>query len=406
VNAATSLLVTLCSVAACQVAAAENCAPSPADAEAPASSSFTQESAIIEEVLSGVEDGFRPRAYIVTWHGSRVLVLELQAQSNKNAGDGINFMAARIDVGGQRILSFVSTERELHPTPGVPGQGVQDSAATESGVVEEVLGAQDKGYRFVAYVVRAHDQQIAVSDPLALSHHAINDQLDYVVEKRSSTMGSAMDFQVQLSAAEKAATAKPVCALPSSLETGVVDQVLLTDASGYRYRAYVIEWHGSQVVIDDPTGATNYRSGDSVSFWAARFAMPSADYHKDLQFTFDRPPQTSVVNEDSDFQTSIARESATVQRVLAADVDGYRSVAYLVNWHNTPIAVVDAFATTHFAAGERITFTVARTAASGLKELNFMLFDFPARGCPPAQSSSDSPAPATATKTVTSGCHS
>jgi hypothetical protein len=406
VNTATSLLVALCSIAACQVAAAEICATSSFATQAPGKPSFTRESAIIENVLSSVEDGFRSRAYIVTWHGSRVLVSDPQAQSNKNAGDSIDFMASRVEVDGQRFLFFLNIDREPHPTAAVPSfQGVQNSAATATGVVEEVLRAQDSGFRFGAYIVRANDQQIAVADPLALSHHAINEQIDYVVEKRSSTIGSVMEFQVQLSGAEKAATAKPVCGLQSSLETGVVDQALFTDSGGYKYRAYVVAWHGSQIVIGDPAAATNYRAGDSVSFWASRFAMPSADNHKDLEFTFDRPRQTNVVNERSDFQMSTARESAPVQAVLAADVDGYRFVAYLVNWHDAPIAVVDAFASTHFAAGDRISFTVARTATPGLRELNFMLFEFP-RGCTTTRSSSDTPSPVTTPKAAASDCHS
>jgi hypothetical protein len=102
---------------------------------------------------------------------------------------------------------------------------------------------------------------------------------------------------------------------------------------------------------------------------------------------------------------STARESAPVQAVLAADVDGYRFVAYLVNWHDAPIAVVDAFASTHFAAGDRISFTVARTATPGLRELNFMLFEFP-RGCTTTRSSSDTPSPVTTPKAAASDCHS
>jgi hypothetical protein len=409
VNAATSLLIALCGAAACHAAAGEICTPTSPATEAPARSSFTKERAVVEDVLASVQDGYRSRAYIVTWHGSRVLVSDPLAQSSQSSGDSIDFIASRNEVTGKRLLTFISTEPEPHRTAGVPGaSSLEDSAATETGVVEEVLSSQDNGFQFTGYVVRAHDQQIAVSDPLALSHHAVGEQIDYLTLRMASTAGLLLAFQVQLSAAERGSNSKSLCGSQSSLETGVVDQVLYTNASGYEYRAYVIEWRDSHVVIDDPAAATNYQPGDSVSFWASRLALPSPDNHKDLQFTFDRPAQTTAVSQRSDFKASIARESAPVQAVLATELDGYRAVAYLVNWHNTPVAVIDAFATTHFAAGDRITFSVARSTDSSRKELNFMLFEFPNNRCAKTQPANDSsPLMATPTPTApTSDCHS
>jgi hypothetical protein len=271
-------------------------------------------------------------------------------------------------------------------------------------VVEEVLSAQDNGFRFAAYIVRSWDSQIPVSDPLALSHHDIGEQIDYLTLRVTSPRGPSLDFDVQLSAAEKASISRPLCGIQPSHETGVVAQVLSTDADGYEYRAYLVEWRGSQVVIEDPTATANYQSGDSVSFWASRSQLPPPSTLKHQWFTFDRPVQTTVRNEPSDFQTSIATDSAPVQAVLAADVDGYRSMAYLVNWHNTHIAVIDAFATTQFAAGDRITFSVARTAAPNAKELNFLLFRFPTAPCAAAKPPSDNSTPVATAKTPASGC--
>jgi hypothetical protein len=158
-----------------------------------------------------------------------------------------------------------------------------------------------------------------------------------------------------------------------------------------------VAWRGAQIVIDDPSAATNYQAGDSVNFWVSRFQLSASSGHKDQQFTFDRPAQTTEVDQPLELQTVSAMETAPVQTVLASEVDGYRSVAYLVNWHNISVAVIDAFGTTHFAAGDRITFSVSRSTTPSLKGLDFMLFEFPTRPCatmPPSRGNASSAATA------------
>ncbi len=405
-NTVAPLLIALCSVAAFQAAATEACIPLAPGSEAQTHPSFTRESATVEDVLSTIEDGYRSRAYIVTWHGSRILVSDPLAESEKSVGDSVDFLASRDEVSGDRILAFISTERGPSRTAGASGSSsFEASSTTSTGVVEEVLSARENGFRFTAYIVRSHDQQLAVSDPLALSRHGIGEQIDYLTLRTSSRSGPLLSFQVQLSAAEKASISKPLCGIQSSLETGVVDQVLSTRVDDYEYRAYVVEWRGSQIVLDDSTPSKNYQAGDSVSFWISRSSLPP-DNHKLQWFTFDRPAHTTVINQSSDLQTSSARDSAPVQAVLASEVDGYRSVAYLVNWHNTPVAIEDAFATTHFATGDRITFSVARTTTPDVKELNFMLFAFPDSPCARKQLSGDNSAAVATAKSRGSGCRS
>jgi hypothetical protein len=410
---ATLLLIALCSAVASQVSAAEG-SPQPPSTEVQDHSFFTKERAVVEDVLSTEENGYRSRAYIVTWHGSRVLVSDVLAESNKSVGDSIDFIASRYEVGGHRILTFISTERKPHRAAAVPdslssedSSTTTGSTATASGVVEEVLGAQENGFRFIAYVVRSHDQPIAVSDQLALSHYAIGEQIVYLTLRSASPPRRLEAFQVQVSAAdEKASITKPVCEIQPSRETGVVDQALFTDADGYRYRAYVVKWRGSKVVIRDPTATTNYQPGDTVSFWVSRCELTPPHNHKHQRFAFDRSAETTAVNQPSDLQTSSATDSAPVQGVLAAEVDGYRSVAYLVNWHNTPIAIIDFWATTHFGAGDRITFDVDRTTTPNMKGLGFMLFEFPTRPCIKPQSSSDNSTATVTAKTRASACPS
>ena len=404
VKPAAPLLIALSCAAAFQAGASEVCIPSAPRTEAETRATFTKESGTVEDVLSISEDGYRSRAYIVTWHGSRVLVSDPLAESEKSVGDSIDFLASRDDVMGDRILGFITTERGPSRTVGASGSSsFQASSTISTGVVEEVLSAQESGFRFNAYIVRSHDQQLAVSDPLALSHHDIGEQINYLTLRTSSRSGRLLDFQVQSSAADKAPILKPLCGMQASLETGIIDQVLSTRVDGYDYRAYIVEWRGSPIVIDDLTPSTNYRPGDSVNFWLSRAQLPP-DNHKLQWFTFERPAHTTVVNQPSDLQTSSAMVSAPVQTVLASEVDGYRSVAYLVNWRGTPIAIEDAFATTHFAVGDRISFSVARTTTPNVKELNFMLFAFPASRCARRRLSADHSAAVVTATTGSSDC--
>jgi hypothetical protein len=407
VNTATPLLIAVCIVAAFQASAEQGCNQAPS-AEAQEPSSFTKEQAIVEDVLSTVQGRYRSLAYIVTWHGSRVLVSDPLAESNKSVGDSIDFIASRHEVSGDRILAFISTDPRPRRTADVARSSTLEdsSTSTTTGVVEEVLSAKDNGFRFVAYVVRSHDQQVPVADPLALSHHAIGEQMEYLTLRTASPREHLLNFQVQLSAAEKASITRPLCGGQPSHETGVVDQALVTDVDGYKYRAYVVEWRGSKVVIDDPTAATDYQPGDSVSFWVSRFDLLPPGSHKHQWFTFDRPVETTGANQPSDLQTTIAMDSAPVQAVFTSDVDGYRSVAYLVKWHNSPVAIIDAFATTHFAEGDRITFSVARAAAPNTKDLSFMLFELPTRQCAKPQSSSDNSTAAATGKARANACRS
>lgn len=366
---------------------------------------FTHESATVEDVLSSVQDGYRSRAYIVTWHGSRILVSDPLAESDKHAGDSIDFIASRHEVNGDRILSFTSTEHGARQAVAASGpSNLRAAAGAGTGVVEEALGVQDGGFRFVAYLVRSHEQRVAVADPLALSHHAIGEQIDYTRSETTSSVGALLSFQVQLSAADRASLLKSRCGFQRSREAGVVDQVLSAAIDGYDYRAYVVAWRGSQIVIEDPTSATDYQAGDDVSFWMSRFRFPPPSSYMSQQFAFDRPLQTTVEQRPADLRMSMAMDSAPVRAVLTADLDGYRSIAYLVNWQNALVAVVDAFATTDFSPGDRITFSVARAATPNAKELSFRLFRFPTGPC--ATASTDDSNPVAAAKAPTGSCHS
>src|SRR5579871_5286472 len=84
-------------------------ATTPAAAGEPAAQSSAKhevESAPIEEVVEAIDNGYRSNAYIVRWHGARVLVNDLLAEGHLEVGDTLHFMVMRNDVVGQKILNF------------------------------------------------------------------------------------------------------------------------------------------------------------------------------------------------------------------------------------------------------------------------------------------------------------
>jgi hypothetical protein len=69
--------------------------------------------------------------------------------------------------------------------------------------------------------------------------------------------------------------------------------------------------------------------------------------------------------------------------VLDVHSGEFRHVAYLVKWHGARVAVIDMFANTHYAVGDRICFPVSRIDSSSGRELSFMLFNLPSLNSKP-----------------------
>jgi hypothetical protein len=78
-------------------------------------------------------------------------------------------------------------------------------------------------------------------------------------------------------------------------------------------------------------------------------------------------------------------------QLAALQADEYRYRAYVVSWQGNLVAVDDAFASTHFNAGDQIAFSVARMGPAGNGQLLFTVFDFP---CPKGSNGCKPPIPA------------
>lgn len=364
----------------------------------------SEEEAVVEAAITGEQDGFRYRAYIVDWRGYRVLVRDTLLRTNLAAGSNVRLMVMRNQIGGRRLLSFLAVgvgqgqgqsqgqnQSQTHKqgqNKAASGQAEQRSSVIEtSGLVEDVLSAEQDGYRFRAYVVSLQGQNVPVFDLLSQSNGAIGEEIDVLGMHLQTRAGALADFQIKPDAHMSAQLrASQSVATSSSNESGVIDEVLAVQSQGYRYRAYVVQWHGTRVVVLDSSARTDYEAGDTLAFRALQISGGSLVTPR-LMFTLPRleaaataaqqPSPSSGVNEQSQ------QETATVADVLQAQEGSSRFQAYIVNWHGTRVAVLDAFANGQIAVGQAIRFLVAQTEASGvdpsaeLKQLAFMRFDFP-----------------------------
>jgi hypothetical protein len=394
VNTKTVVLITVCAIGALRAEVGQAAEPqSPSDQAQTSSPAFRNETAVIEEVIAAVDDGYRFRACVVRWHGARVLVSDLVA--NSNVEDSIHFIASRHDVDGKRLLNFTSVERDADRHGSAPNKKTPGSSITsETTTIDEVLAAEDAGYRFIAYLAKWHGTRIAISDPLARSYGVIGGPVSFLAMHMGATGELMLSFANSVQPTAAASNrAKSGLTRSTSPETGIVDEVLTTEADGHLYRAYVVQWRGSRIVLSDEEAVTRYQVGDGVTFLSQRSLLPGkADGV--LSFAWS---DTSDGSATAPFagHISTTNEMATVEEVLTNQVESFRFVAYIVKWHGARVAVSDMFASTHYAAGDRLVFPVSRSESSGQQRLSFMLFKFQLEQSTPSnpQASKDNPAP-------------
>jgi hypothetical protein len=337
--------------------------------------------ATVEEVVATEEDGFVATAYVVRWHGARVLLVDPLAKSHLSVGDSATFVAMHQDLAGERLLHFSFTGASACASKRKPQQPLDTAtsaamvADSRTGLIEEVLSAEDAGYRYVGYIVQSRGARVAISDFVAQSHNTAGDNVWFLAMRYTLKEARLLEFWVSPAGLNNATQAKQDPATLQSLETGVVDEVLATKVDGYSYTAYVVETLGSRVVIDDLSGSNPQRVGDAISLVARRISNPLRPEQGVLSFEVNTQSEVRAGN-TPEASVSVKHGTATVDEALTMQIDGCRFVAYIVKWNGARVAVTNVFGTTHYAVGERITFPISRAESSGERHLRFLLFDF------------------------------
>jgi len=339
--------------------------------------SSTHASAVIEDDIETVEDGYRFNAYVVRWHGVRVVVSDPTSQGHLAVGDTLHFIAGRSEIiKGQRMLSFLSTEREAGSGDPAGLDATSSTARTETSIVEEVLTAQDEGYLFTAYIVRWQGKRVAVIDMQSSPPHMVGDQIDLVV-MRMSPMGR------KVLAFVNPPTNTGQGAAHNIEDVGIVEEVLRGRVDGDAYVDYIVRWHGSEVAIAGATdrqssqaGAQHLNIGEGIPLKISRFKLPTGAGILQIVAGTRGDTATSPMS-SKDSTIVITKVKGTVERVLTAQADEYQYRAYIALWRGAQVAVEDAFSSTHFKVGDQVAFTVGHTGPTGNGQMDFTLFDFP-----------------------------
>jgi hypothetical protein len=378
------LLPLLCGA---QQAAINQSSPAESKTSSPA---LHPDTASVEEVLSTQDDGYYASAYVVRWHGNRVLLVDRLASTHLTVGANVSFTVTRQEVGGRRLLSFVlcrcddgrqrpkTSAIDKDPTP------VSSSADFKTGIVEEVLGAEDGGYRAIGYIVQSKGARLAVADPIAESHYGIGDSIS-VLAVRTKLKGLSLLAFTAMPAPAATPGVASAAKLVTSPQSGVITEVLKTSDADYNYRAYVVEALGARVVVEDSSDAGPHQVGEQLAFVSRRIENPLAPGHGLLSFGLTASQEGNGTYADG-AQVTLKNDTAAVDEVLSTDLNGDKYVAYIVKWNGARIAVSDMFASTHYAVGDRITFPVARAGAAGQGHLYFMIFNFVQPPQPPQKS--------------------
>jgi hypothetical protein len=148
---------------------------------APLSPPVNHENGRVKEVITATDDGFRFRAYVLTWREMRIVVSGGPDESS-GVGDNLDIMVYRTDANGHKVLRFETgslAANENDPT----GESTSSSASMTLGraQIEDSVSAESEGYRFVGYFVTWHGKRVFVVDPQAGPGRGVGDSIDFRV---------------------------------------------------------------------------------------------------------------------------------------------------------------------------------------------------------------------------------
>jgi hypothetical protein len=149
--------------------------------QTPLSPPVNHESGRVKEVITATDEGFRFRAYVLTWREMRIVVSGGPDESS-GAGDSLDIMVYRTDANGHKVLRFETgslASNENDPT----GESSSSSASMTLGraPVEEAVSAESEGYRFTGYFVTWHGKRVFVVDPQSGPSRAVGESIDFRV---------------------------------------------------------------------------------------------------------------------------------------------------------------------------------------------------------------------------------
>jgi hypothetical protein len=335
--------------------------------------SASMESAPIEEVIDSSDGGYRFDAYVVHWHGARVLISDLLGVCHLNVGDRIRFMVTRSDVGERHVLGFMSMERPETQPSAASGQPPSFAGESATATVDEVLSVTDGDYRFTAYIVEWHGQRIAIPDLTGGQSMLAGAPIRFMATRLSVMGHQVLQFMDVPAGVNFGAASLPATANVTH-DVGLIEEVLKGSFSGDSYAAYIVSWHGSQVALDPGKSSPLQQAGETALLRVRRVDPPFGSGAGKLVFTPDTA-EDSAPAADVVASAVGSMVEGVVERILQAQVEGYHYRAYVVRWNGSRVVVDDVLGTTKYQAGDRISFVMAHGATGAERQVGFLLLD-------------------------------
>ena len=153
----------------------------------------------------------------------------------------------------------------------------------ESGTIDEVLTADDGGFRMRGYVVNWRSARIFVSGAPAEPRQP-GASLDLTVYRSNVNGQRSLRFAVTQVGDDSSVAQDEGRNAQVSITTGTskVDDVLKADSDGYHFVAYLVSWHDQRVAVVDPLLHTPHAVGDQIDF---RVFHTGANENRQLSFS-------------------------------------------------------------------------------------------------------------------------
>lgn len=156
-----------------------------------------------------------------------------------------------------------------------------------------------------------------------------------------------------------------------SVQAKVV-KVFAAEDNGAKFRAYQVQWKGSDVIISDMLAKTDRNEGDLLTFRVNRTAPgkgrpPFLSFHATgggtmIRISSHRASGSTSTNEiTAGARGNPETVQAKVIKVFAAEDNGAKFRAYQVRWKGFDIVVSDTLADTDAKEGELLTFLASRS---------------------------------------------
>lgn len=150
----------------------------------------------IEQVIAAEDDGYRFRAYVLTWRSMRIVVPGAPDQTFAQ-GDNLDVLVFRSALNGHGVLRFEANFPAANEND-VDRDSANSSASVTLGTarIEDSVSADSDGYRFVGYFVTWHGQRVFVVDPLSAPTRASGETINFRVFRTGLGTGRRLSFSL------------------------------------------------------------------------------------------------------------------------------------------------------------------------------------------------------------------